>query len=136
MCIRYMRIHVHMCVCRITCMCIQHMSYHICIITVYIYIYIYIYILYRAIRSPPGRGAIAPRWGSGAPSASRPGTWGLLLRTSYRMNIDLDFLTTTKNMVDFRHFVFLLVRDPGTLKSDIVSKKHPQLICSDLRLSN
>ena len=27
-------------------------------------------------------------------------------------------------------------RDPGTLKSDIVSKKHPQLICSDLRLSN
>ena len=30
----------------------------------------------------------------------------------------------------------LLGRDPGTLKSDIVSKKHPQLICSDLRLSN
>ena len=29
-----------------------------------------------------------------------------------------------------------LGRDPGTLKSDIVSKKHPQLICSDLRLSN
>ena len=27
-------------------------------------------------------------------------------------------------------------RDSGTLKSDIVSKKHPQLICSDLRLSN
>ena len=27
-------------------------------------------------------------------------------------------------------------RDPGTLKSDIVSKKHPQLIYSDLRLSN
>ena len=27
-------------------------------------------------------------------------------------------------------------RDPGTFKSDIVSKKHPQLICSDLRLSN
>ena len=27
-------------------------------------------------------------------------------------------------------------RDPGTLKSDIVSKKHPQSICSDLRLSN
>ena len=26
--------------------------------------------------------------------------------------------------------------DPGTLKSDIVSTKHPQLICSDLRLSN
>ena len=33
------------------------------------------------------------------------------------------------------HRVFL-GRDPGTLKSDIVSKKHPQLICSDLRLSN
>ena len=31
---------------------------------------------------------------------------------------------------------FLLGRDPGTLKSDIVSKKHPQSICSDLRLSN
>ena len=30
----------------------------------------------------------------------------------------------------------LLGRDPGTLKSDIVSKKHPRLICSDLRLSN
>ena len=29
-----------------------------------------------------------------------------------------------------------LGRDPGTLKSDIVSKKHPQLICSDSRLSN
>ena len=39
--------------------------------------------------------------------------------------------------VDFRNFiVFLLGRDPGTLKSDIVSKKHPQSICSDLRLSN
>ena len=33
------------------------------------------------------------------------------------------------------HRVFL-GRDPGTLKSDIVSKKHPQLICADLRLSN
>ena len=30
----------------------------------------------------------------------------------------------------------LLGREPGTLKSDIVSKKHPQLICSDSRLSN
>ena len=30
----------------------------------------------------------------------------------------------------------LFGRDPGTLKSDIVSKKHPQLICSDSRLSN
>ena len=29
-----------------------------------------------------------------------------------------------------------LGRDPGTLKSLIVSKKHPQLICSDLRLSS
>ena len=29
-----------------------------------------------------------------------------------------------------------LGRDPGTLKSDIVSKKHIQLICSDLRFSN
>ena len=30
-----------------------------------------------------------------------------------------------------------LGRDPGTLKSDIVfKKKHPQSICSDLRLSN
>ena len=27
-------------------------------------------------------------------------------------------------------------RDPGTLKSDIVSKKHPQLICSDLETLN
>ena len=33
------------------------------------------------------------------------------------------------------HCVFL-GRDPGTLKSDIVSKEHPQSICSDLRLSN
>ena len=33
------------------------------------------------------------------------------------------------------HRVFL-GRDPGTLKSDIASKKHQQLICSDLRLSN
>ena len=30
----------------------------------------------------------------------------------------------------------LLGRDPGTLKSIIVSKKHPQLNCSDLRLSD
>ena len=29
-----------------------------------------------------------------------------------------------------------LGRDSGTLKSDIVSKKHTQLICSDSRLSN
>ena len=43
----------------------------------------------------------------------------------------------TNTTVDFRNFiVFLLGRDPGTLKSDIVSKRHPQLICSDLRLSN
>ena len=42
-----------------------------------------------------------------------------------------------RNTVDFRNFiVFLLGRDPGTLKSNIVSKKHPQLIRSDLRLSN
>ena len=27
-------------------------------------------------------------------------------------------------------------RESGTLKSDIVSKKHPHWICSDLRLSN
>ena len=33
------------------------------------------------------------------------------------------------------HRVFL-GRDPGTLKFDIVSKKHPRLICPDLRLSN
>ena len=33
------------------------------------------------------------------------------------------------------HRVFLC-RDPGTLKSDIVSQKSPQLISSDLRLSN
>ena len=39
--------------------------------------------------------------------------------------------------VDFRNFiVFSSGRDPGTLKSDIVSKKSPQSICSDLRLSN
>ena len=39
--------------------------------------------------------------------------------------------------VYFRSFiVFLLGPDPGTLKSDIVSKKHPHLICPDLRLSN
>ena len=39
--------------------------------------------------------------------------------------------------VDFRHFiVFFLGRDPGTLKSDIESKKHPKLISSDLRLLN
>ena len=39
--------------------------------------------------------------------------------------------------VGFRNFiVFLLGRDPGTLKSDIAFKKHPQLIGSDLGLSN
>ena len=39
--------------------------------------------------------------------------------------------------VDFRNFiVFLLGRNPSTLKSDIASKNHPQLICSDLRLSD
>ena len=41
--------------------------------------------------------------------------------------------TTT---VDFRNFVVFFGRDPGTLKSDIVSRKHPQLICPDLSLSN
>ena len=34
------------------------------------------------------------------------------------------------------HRACFLGRDPGTLKSDIVSTKHPQLICPDLRLSN
>ena len=39
----------------------------------------------------------------------------------------------SSSTVDFRNFiVFLLGRDPGTLKSDIVSTKSPQLICSDL----
>ena len=44
--------------------------------------------------------------------------------------------TMAECAVDFRKFIVFLGRDPGTLKSDIVSKKHPQLICSDLRLSN
>ena len=30
--------------------------------------------------------------------------------------------------------IVFLGRDPGTLKSDIVSEKYPQLVCSDLRL--
>ena len=30
----------------------------------------------------------------------------------------------------------VLARDPGTSKSDIVSKEYSQLICSDLRFSN
>ena len=39
--------------------------------------------------------------------------------------------------VGFRNFiVFFWGRDLGTLKSDIVSNKHPQIICSDLRFSN
>ena len=39
--------------------------------------------------------------------------------------------------VDFRNFiVFLLGRGLGTLKSDTVPNKHPQLVCVDLRFSN
>ena len=39
--------------------------------------------------------------------------------------------------VDFRNFiVFFWAETLAHFKSDIVSKKHPQLICSDLRLSN
>ena len=54
------------------------------------------------------------------------------------ININLiDYIISCYITVDFRSFiVFFLGRDPGTLKSDIVSKKHPQLICPDLRLSN
>ena len=62
------------------------------------------------------------------------GTGGYKDECLLRRKLALDLSVTT---VDFRNFiVFLLGRDPGTLKSDIVSKKHPQLICSDLRLSN
>ena len=65
-------------------------------------------------------------------------------------NINVDSIIVTPGMAHLRflvgkppecgrfpkfHRVFL-GRDPGTLKSDIVSKKHPQLICSDLKLSN
>ena len=48
---------------------------------------------------------------------------------------DVDQVKHTYGRFPKFHRVFL-GRDPGTLKSDIVSKKHPQLICSDLRLSN
>ena len=38
---------------------------------------------------------------------------------------------------DFRNIiVFLLTRNLGTLKSDIVSRKHQQCICTDLKFSN
>ena len=82
----------------------------------YIYIYIHTYI-HTYILPPGSRGASchgAAGFGGWAPIAW-PGS----------------------NTVDFRNFiVFFSGRDPGTLKSDIVSKKHPQLICSDLRLSD
>ena len=47
--------------------------------------------------------------------------------------VDLAYVTSS---VSFRNLIVFLGRDTGTLKSDIVSKKHPQSICSDLRLSN
>ena len=49
--------------------------------------------------------------------------------------ITLQYTNITYGRLPKFHSVFL-GRDPGTLKSDIVSKKHPHLICSDLRVSN
>ena len=73
----------------------------------YIYIYICTYI-YIHIREPASEAAAAPR----ARRAAGKGPPGGIARAT----------------VDFRNLiVFLLGRDPGILKSDIVSKKHPQL---------
>ena len=90
------------------------MCVYIYIYIYYVYIYIYIYTHVLVFRADLGASAALE-------TASR--AWCSMLATAAT--------------VDFRNFiVFLLGRDPGTLKSDIVSNKHPQLICSDLRLSN
>ena len=108
----YIYIYIYIYICTYTCT-------HIIYIYVYVYIYIYIYIciyiyvdrciyIYIYILSLPGPACLACL------------SWPVLSIT-----------------VDFRNvIVFLLSRDPGTLKFDIVSNRHPQLICSDLRLSN
>ena len=88
----------------------------------YIYIYIYIYIhihthiLVQLLYTATAKG------GAAAGAAAAGVFWGF---------------SGVAAAVDFRNFiVFFVGRDPGTLKSDIVSKKHPQSISSDLRLSN
>ena len=84
-------------------------------VCVYIYIYIYIHELY----------VIAAGVGSAEASATR--------RMAERPNNN-DNKHVYGRFPKF-HLAFL-GRDSGTLKSDIVSNKQPQLICSDLRLSN
>ena len=87
-------------------------------ISLSLYIYIYIYLLFD-------NTSAAPR-PSGQPP---PQAWSAVQ--------DVILVEGCPFTVDFRNFIVLVWgRDPGTLKSDIVSKKHPQLICSELRLSN
>ena len=68
-------------------------------VCIYIYIYIYVYMFYAFVG-----GGLLPR------GQAAPGTLPLM----------------RGRRVDFRNFIVFLGRDPGTLKSDIVSKKHPQ----------
>ena len=79
-------------------------------IRIHVYIYIYIY-TYHSILSV-----------AGAEAAADPQALGGIICLTLRSISEMSSC--------------FLGRDPGTLKSDIVSKKHPQLICSDLRLSN
>ena len=81
-----------------------------------LYIYIYIYILHMYICITHIDRCVRCATLAGLPESERPktGSYGRFSKF---------------------HRVFS-GRDPGTLKSDIVSNKSPQLICSDLRLSN
>ena len=100
--------------------CREHLFGHINYIYIYIYIYVCIYIcMYIHTYTYFGELVII---------SSGVEQW--LFARALVECIDI------YHTVDFRNFIVFFGRDPGTLKSDIVSKKHPQLICSDLRLSN
>ena len=71
------------------------------------------------------------RWRGENLSADR---WGQHLRIQYAGHVEANTQLPPRSISEIS--LCFLGRDPGTLKSDIVSKKHPQLICSDLRLSN
>ena len=138
---------IHTCVIHLSLSIYIYILYIYIYIRIHIYIYIYMYIhMVHVMRSNPNaRNAI--------PSQSFSLKRKCLITSARGSLYSYGFTNETSTTWDWRdavrgarrglgygrfpkfHRVFL-GRDPGTLKSDIVSKKHPQLICSDLRLSN
>ena len=115
---------------------------------VYIHIHTYTYIcIYIYIYAKPGLGLVLYGKLSYRNAVLRPTTTTTTTTTTGTTATTTTTTTTAAlNLVLYGKLLYygrfpkfhgvFSGRDPGTLKSDIVSTKHPQLICSDLRLSN